>query len=356
MCVKLARSRGQQVGGGPNFGATRVVPMFLLRLLPCCGFLVISLAAQAQPANDDCADAMDFCAQQPVAGDNTAAINTIPAYCQPGGMALWYTFTTNGLGGFVEVSLTDINCPDLAGMDNALSVVILSGDGSCNPASFQVASTCQWDSVAFSVASDLPLLPNTQYWVMVGGMRNNGATIAAQCGFNVVVSGPGMDVVNVVFEAGPNVVIPAGGSTQLHATGGTTYAWSPTSGLSGNTVSDPIAQPNETTVYSVATVINGCTYVDTLTVEVRQLVAPVNTFTPNGDGINDVWDVPELAGFPQAEVSIHDRWGQRVYHSIGYKQPFDGAGLPAATYYWYIQVNDVGGRSDPYTGYVTIVR
>ncbi len=330
------------------------MPVFRLLLSFC--LLVSACLLQAQPANDDCSEAVELCARQPVAGNNTAAINTMPAYCQPGGMALWYSFTTNSVGGPVSVSLDQINCPDLAGMDNALSVVLLSGDGSCNPATFQVASACQWDSLPFTATSSQPLLPNTPYWAMVGGMQDNGATIAAQCGFNISISGPGMDVVNVVFDAGPDVVIPAGASTQLQATGGTTYAWSPTSGLSGIAVADPVAQPTETTVYTVSTVINGCTYVDTLTVEVKHLVAPVNTFTPNGDGINDTWEVPELANYPQAEVSIHDRWGQRVYHSIGYKQPFDGAGLPAATYYWYIQVNDLGGKSDPYTGYVTIVR
>ncbi|MCC6838934.1 MAG: gliding motility-associated C-terminal domain-containing protein [Flavobacteriales bacterium] len=327
-----------------------------LRLLLSCLPVAIALTCQAQPVNDDCAEAVDLCAGQPAAGDNTGAINSMPAYCQPGAQAVWYTFTTNAVGGPVSVALENINCPDLAGMGNALSAVIFSGDGSCDPNSFQVASPCQSDSVPFSVTSTQALAANTQYWVMVGGMRNNGATIAAQCGFNISVSGPGMDVVNVVFDAGPNVVIAAGASTQLHATGGTSYVWSPTSGLSGNTVPDPVAQPNETTMYTVSTVINGCTYVDTVIVEVKHLVAPVNTFTPNGDGINDTWDVPELANYPQAEVSIHDRWGQRVFHSIGYKQPFDGEGLPAATYYWYIQVNDVGGKSDPYTGYVTIVR
>lgn len=327
-----------------------------LRLLLSCLPVAIAVACQAQPANDDCTQAVDLCAGQPAAGDNTGAINSMPAYCQPGAQAVWYSFTTNAVGGPVSVALENINCPDLAGMGNALSAVIFSGDGSCDPNSFQVASPCQSDSVPFSVTSTQALAANTQYWVMVGGMRNNGATIAAQCGFNISVSGPGMDVVNVVFDAGPNVVIAAGASTQLLATGGTSYVWSPTSGLSGNTVANPVAQPNETTMYTVSTVVNGCTYVDTVIVEVKHLVAPVNTFTPNGDGINDTWDVPELANYPQAEVSIHDRWGQRVFHSIGYKQPFDGEGLPAATYYWYIQVNDVGGRSDPYTGYVTIVR
>ena len=190
---------------------------------------------------------------------------------------------------------------------------------------------------------------------MVSGVAN-GALTAAQCPFTIAVSGPGADVVNVDFDAGPDVHIADGGSAQLQATGGTTYTWSPTSGLSGNTIADPIARPSGTTVYTVSTEINGCTFSDQVTVEVERLINPVNTFTPNGDGINDTWELPSLRDYPQAEVSIYDRWGQRVYHSIGYREPFNGAGLPTATYYWYIPVNGMTGKSDPYTGYVTIVR
>jgi gliding motility-associated-like protein len=340
----------------PTFGATRSVPMLDLRLVALALFLIAAGRLSGQPANDDCANAANLCARQPMAGDNTGALNNMPAYCQPGALSVWYTFTTNSVGGPVTVSVDGIDCPAVTGMDNALSAVILGGDGTCVPSSFQVASVCQQGSAPFSVTSTQGLLPSTQYWVMVSGMRNPPATIAAQCGFNITVSGPGMNVVNVDFDAGPDVRIPAGASTQLHATGGTTYEWSPTSGLSGNTVSDPVAQPTETTVYTVATELNGCIYEDALTVEVVRLVNPVNTFTPNGDGINDVWLIPELRDHPQAEVSIYDRWGQRVFHSSGYREPFDGAGLPTATYYWYIQLNNVTGKSDPYTGYITIVR
>jgi gliding motility-associated-like protein len=269
---------------------------------------------------------------------------------------VWYSFTSNSVGGTVSVNVDGIDCPGVAGMDDELSAVILSGDGSCTAPSFQAVSVCAFDPVAFTVTTTQALQPLRQYWVVVSGMRNNGATIAAQCGFNVSVSGPGADIVNVDFDAGPSVSIAAGASTQLNATGGTTYEWSPTSGLSGNTVANPVAQPSETTIYTVTTVIDGCTYVDALTVDVKRLVDPVNTFTPNGDGINDTWTIPGIRDYPQADVSVYDRWGQRVYHSIGYREPFDGAGLPTATYYWHIQVNDIKGKSDPYTGYVTIIR
>lgn len=340
----------------PTFGATRGMSMFPIRLLALFLFLLAAMGLGAQPINDDCSHAVKLCNGQPMAGDNVGALSTMPAYCQPGGEMVWFTFTTNSVGGPVNVHLELLDCADIPGMSKTMAIAVLSGDGSCDPASFQVVSGCESDSVDFSITTPQDLLPATTYWIVVIGMYGNGYTMPAECMFNITVDGPGADIVGVDFSAGPDVVIPAGASTQLQATGGTTYYWSPPSGLSGNEVPDPVAQPGETTAYTVTTEIDGCTYVDTVVVEVTRLVEPVNTFTPNGDGINDVWEIPELRNYPQAEVIIYDRWGQRVYHSIGYKEPFDGKGLPVGTYYWYIQVNDVKGKSDPYTGYVTIVR
>lgn len=344
------------MGRRPTFGAIRNMSMNVPAYI--AGVLLFSLATavQAQPGNDDCDHAVELCAGQPAAGNNVGALSAWPAYCQPGGQMVWFSFTTNSVGGQATVAVDGLQCSSIPGMGRSMQVAILAGDGSCTPGSFQVVAPCAGDSVPFTVTTPQALLPSTTYWVAVVGMYGNGATMPAECLFNISVSGPGVDVVGVDFTAGPDVTIAAGGSTQLHASGGTTYEWSPTSGLSGNTVPDPVAQPRETTAYAVSTQIGNCIYTDTVVVEVRRLVEPVNTFTPNGDGINDVWEIPELRNYPQAEVSIYDRWGQRVYHSIGYKDPFDGGSLPTATYYWYIQVNDVKGRSDPYTGYVTLVR
>ncbi len=354
-CVKLRTMH--QMGGRwrPTFGATRKVPMHAPRSATL--FLLALFANQllAQPANDDCAHAANLCAQQTLAGNNGGAANSIPAFCQPGGNSVWYHFTTNSLGGAVSVAISGIQCPNVPTMSNGLSAVILSGDGSCTPASFSTVSPCGTDSVDFTTTTTGVLAPATTYWIMVSG-ATFGALSTAECPFNITVSGPGVDVVNVDFDAGPDQRIPEGGSAQLNATGGTTYLWSPTSGLSGDAVADPIARPGGTTIYTVTTTINGCNYTDQVTVEVVKLITPVNTFTPNGDGINDTWEIPGLRDYPQAEVEVYDRWGQRVFHSIGYKEPFDGAGLPTATYYWYIRVNDLKGSSDPYTGYVTIVR
>ena len=317
-------------------------------------FLLMMHPMVAQPPNGDCATALTLCAQQSQAGNNTGATGPIPAFCQPGANQLWYSFTTNSQGGVVNVAVNGIDCADDAGADNELSVQVLSGDGSCTPAAFQSVSAggCQQDSLDFVVGTE-PLLPDTMYWVVVSGMADSGTP--AQCAFSLTLGGPGADIVGVDFSAGPDVSLADGASTQLDATGGTTYTWTPTSGLSGNGIPDPFAQPTETTIYTVTTELNGCTYTDQVLVEVQRLIDPPNTITPNGDGKNDTWVIPGITDYPEADVKIYDRWGQRVFNAVGYRTPFDGGGLPTGTYYWVIELNVLEGRAEPYTGFLTIV-
>lgn len=324
---------------------------------PVAFALVLGLLhpAAAQPPNGDCATALTLCAEQPLAGNNTGATGPLPAFCQPAANQLWYSFTTNSQGGVVDVALSGIDCADDAGADNELSVLVLSGDGACTPSAFASVSAngCEQDSLDFSVTTNV-LLPNTTYWVVVAGVADSGTP--AQCGFSITISGPGADIVGVDFSAGVDVTLPEGSSTQLNATGGGgTYTWSPTSGLSGNGIPDPFAQPTETTTYTVATDLNGCIYTDQVIVEVKRLIEPPNTITPNGDDKNDTWVIPGISDYPQADVSIYDRWGQRVYSNVGYREPFDGGGLPTGTYYWIIQLNKLEGQTTPYTGFLTIV-
>ena len=327
------------------------LPVLLLLLLAAS-------SGSAQPVNSDCANAIALCAQQPVPGNNTGAVG-LPSFCAPGDHLVWYTFTTNSVGGPVDVSLSGINCPLVSGMDDELSVVVLSGNGSCTPNTFAAASACELGASDFTLTS-LALAASTRYWIVIAGAMNDGATIAAQCGFQVSISGPGANIVGVDFFASPDAEIAQGGATQLIATGGTTYDWTPTSGLSGNGISNPVANPSGTTAYAVTTTVNGCQFTDTVVVYIVRLIDPPNTFSPNGDGINDVWEVPGINDYPGAEVLIYDRWGQRVFHSTGYREPWDGTNkgrqLSEGTYYYHVQLNQLEGRSDPYTGFISIIR
>jgi gliding motility-associated-like protein len=80
-------------------------------------------------------------------------------------------------------------------------------------------------------------------------------------------------------------------------------------------------------------------------------------FTPNGDGVNDLWEIPELSSFPDCDFSIFNRYGKLVYHSIGYAKMWDGVlngkKLAVGTYYYMINLKT--GRP-PLSGPITILR
>ena len=82
-----------------------------------------------------------------------------------------------------------------------------------------------------------------------------------------------------------------------------------------------------------------------------------NVFTPNDDGENDFWIITGIESYPKCTVRVYNRWGKRVFFSIGYAQPWDGKQsdqpLPVATYYYVI---DLKNGSKPISGDVAIVR
>jgi len=145
-------------------------------------------------------------------------------------------------------------------MDDELSVVVLGGDGSCELSSFYAASACGSDGSLIS-SSTVALNHYTQYWVLLAGVQDNGATSPAQCGFELTVSGTGVDVIGVDMSAGPDVIINVGETTQLQGIAPTAN-WQPAAGLSATNIPDPIASPDTTTLYTLTAEINGCTFTD----------------------------------------------------------------------------------------------
>lgn len=83
----------------------------------------------------------------------------------------------------------------------------------------------------------------------------------------------------------------------------------------------------------------------------------VNAFTPNGDGINDTWEIPSLQAYPACSVNIFTRYGALVYKSTGYVKAWDGTyaakQVPAGTYYYII---DLKNGKDKISGAVTVLR
>ncbi|HCT29633.1 MAG TPA: hypothetical protein DIW31_02615 [Bacteroidales bacterium] len=90
-----------------------------------------------------------------------------------------------------------------------------------------------------------------------------------------------------------------------------------------------------------------------------------NVFSPNGDGINDRWEVPKDYLFPDLSIEIFDRWGAQVWSASGDKaakgwdgRTNNGKELPIGTYYYVVKfnINTFDKNWAPVTGSITIVR
>lgn len=82
---------------------------------------------------------------------------------------------------------------------------------------------------------------------------------------------------------------------------------------------------------------SGCEARDTIRITVYKGVNVPDAFSPNNDGMNDQWVLPGIRAFPDAIVTVFDRWGEVIFRSPpGYPEPFDGtrngSPLPAGMY------------------------
>jgi gliding motility-associated-like protein len=71
-----------------------------------------------------------------------------------------------------------------------------------------------------------------------------------------------------------------------------------------------------------------------------------NTFTPNADGINDKWGVPQIRYYTGARIQVFERSGKRVFYTedadIRWDGTFEGKEMPIGSYYWILEVKETG--------------
>jgi gliding motility-associated-like protein len=174
-----------------------------------------------------------------------------------------------------------------------------------------------------------------------------------------------VSIQNVVVDAGPDKSMYKGNSVILEGSsnGSYSYMWSPGISLSDSTILQPTAAPSTTTYYNVtATSTLGCTASDQVMVEVFIPIKVPNAFSPNGDGLNDVWVIDGMEKYPNSKVNVFNRWGNAIYSdNNGYKSPWDGhehgQALASGTYYYVIDLKGSPDNTDQtVTGSLTIVR
>ena len=95
--------------------------------------------------------------------------------------------------------------------------------------------------------------------------------------------------------------------------------------------------------------------------EINRIIQAENTFTPNGDGINDSWLINGIESFDGAVVRVFNRWGQQVYvnsvydNTMGWDGKQGSSNVPEGTYYYVISLFN-NCVEEAVNGTVTIIR
>lgn len=285
-----------------------------------------------------------------------------------------------------------------AGQNFTIRMVSYSGGNTCvselsktitvypNPKaaySISSATVCYDEPVSFTDQSASVSLAMPTRWVWDLG-KGNSSTIQNPVRayrdsgvFNTSLhvfsaAGCGSDTAVISFTVYPLPVLVMGTKSTAVLEGGEiklkpsfvygnqlSYLWSPSSYLSSDTAFSPISKPLNDIRYTFNVIAEGgCMVSDTIFVKVLKSPEIPNAFSPNGDGINDTWNIKYLESYPGATVEVYNRYGQIVFRSLGYSKPWDGrvSGgnlLPIGTYYYIINPKN---NKPQMTGSITIIR
>ncbi|MFN8713122.1 MAG: gliding motility-associated C-terminal domain-containing protein [Bacteroidota bacterium] len=307
--------------------------------------------------------------------DLTFSGGTLPysySWIGPGSFTSTIEDLSGVLPGTYFVTVTDANgCTftDTVVINASIEVIADAGADTsfCYPATVVLSAAASTNATSYS-------------WFELPGMTPVGSDDSL-----IVNSGPGIHtyllvaangicthtdtvVVNSIApplaNAGPDISIASGGSAVIGGSpagpSGATFLWTPSADLTSASVPNPTADPVTSTTYVLlVTDTNGCFASDTMELIVLPAISFPNGFTPNGDGVNDFWQIDNITPFENCEVEVYNRWGELLFRSVGYNTPwdgrYDGQELPVGTYYYVIDLNDPL-FPEPYTGPITIMR
>ena len=217
-------------------------------------------------------------------------------------------------------------------------------------------TTYSWSPASFldDASSEAPICtPQNETTYTVTVTEDHGCSADATL---TVFVHPAPDVLT-----GPDVIIEFGDRTQLHGEGDGELSWEPTEFLDCTDCPDPWAEGLEESTLFTLTVIdeNGCKNSADVWVIVNGSLFVPNTFTPNGDGVNDgfgAWgkDISEF------RIMVFNRWGEKIYEAEHLNDRWDGTykGIqsPIDTYVWRIDMEERSGKRHTLFGHVNLVR
>lgn len=174
-----------------------------------------------------------------------------------------------------------------------------------------------------------------------------------------------LNVEDIVADAGPrDTIVVVNQPLQLIGTGAEVFSWSPSFGLSNRDIANPIAilSVNQQYVLEVRSAA-GCKATDTINVIVYKvkpgLYVP-SAFTPNGDGINDVFRPVPIGMKSIKFFKVYDRRGQLVFSTTvqnkGWDGRFKGAPQDSQVFVWIVEGVDYQNKIIFQKGAVTLIR
>lgn len=235
-----------------------------------------------------------------------------------------YTISVTDGSGCVGIETAVITQPD------SITAIISATPTTCgnnNGSATVVASgatgglTYLWSNGG--TLSQISNLPSQIYSVTI---TDSLGCIKTGTGTIVATGGP-------TANAGVNITISSGSSTQLTASGGISYLWTPTAGLDCDTCRTPPASPVATTIYCVMVSDNaGCTdtacvtvtVIDTVPIALCGTVYVPDAFTPsNNDLVNDVFK-PVTTCVHDYQFLIFNRWGEKIFETSNPGEGWNG--------------------------------
>lgn len=261
--------------------------------------LFFHLLIYGQPTYNACNSALELCPNQVFSVTNIDANKTFCpgceddfTFCFTANNTIWLTFTTNSVGGDLQVDFTNLNFETNPGQDNALQATLLSATVPCNSASYTTVGNCESNGLTPFSLNVTSLPPNTTYYVVISGDNSGiGITSAAECAFDLSISGTAVDrpVSSVLIATSSNSIcqndVFTATASLLNCPDYTSYLWS----INGEQVaetSDSIFQTSSLNDGDIISVETSC----------YSLCSEVVTIS---SGMIDVYSFPVEAGFDQ---------------------------------------------------------
>lgn len=221
-------------------------------------------------------------------------------------------------------------------------------------------------NITWSVNGELTAITESNLWwtsdLQDGDVVSVTCTCFDVCPVTVNYTCNPVVVNDLTVDAGLDQTVTSGTTVTLSGTtNGTDYQWTPALQVISPTSLTTLTEPSVTTTYFLTASNDLCSLSDDVTVFISDNMTVPGSFSPNGDGVNDVWYIPGIENYPNAQMTIYSRWGQIVAQVTGYSYArswdgtHNGKPVPDGVYFYELDLHD-GETADKIKGNISVIR